>query len=123
MTQSPPSEKMAQWDVSYLKPGTMVVRIEDAQAEIAKRDAEIERLKAEIERMTPKFVAYDYLETPERADRAEAKLAKAVEALLDASLTRWNENDRPYQLRARIDVMASNAELALTALSSIKEGE
>ena len=48
--------------------------------EMAKTEAKIAELEAEIERMTPRSVAYDYLESPAMADEAEAALKAAQDA-------------------------------------------
>jgi hypothetical protein len=62
-----------------------------SSAEAAAITAQIERLTrerdealAEIERMTPKFVAYDYLEAPSKAEAAEAEVKRLRDALTSA---------------------------------------
>ncbi|SDG35618.1 hypothetical protein [Pelagibacterium luteolum] len=74
-----------------------LVTLEAAQKAVAERDGEIERLRhdlarsmnahseaeAEIERMTPKFVAYEYLESPAGREIAEARVAELEAALRD----------------------------------------
>jgi chromosome segregation ATPase len=54
------------------------------QKELAERTAERDAARAEIERMTPQFVAYEYLEAPDRREAAESRvdtLARRVERL------------------------------------------
>lgn len=47
-----------------------------AEARATAAEAERDELAAEIERLTPLAVAYDYLESPARADMAEAEVAR-----------------------------------------------
>ena len=54
--------------------------VAEVRADNAAKDARIKELEAEIERMTPRSVAYDYLESPARADEAEAALKAAQDA-------------------------------------------
>ncbi|TGT76754.1 MULTISPECIES: hypothetical protein [unclassified Mesorhizobium] len=56
-------------------------RIEELEAQLSRlREAEKQAL-AEIERMTPKYVAYEYLESPAGREVAEARVAVLEKAL------------------------------------------
>jgi hypothetical protein len=64
-----------------------------SSAEAAAIIAQIERLTrerdealAEVERMTPKFVAYDYLEAPRKAEAAEAEVKRLEGELANANV-------------------------------------
>jgi hypothetical protein len=69
--------------------------LSSAQAQIERLTRERDEALAEIERMTPKFVAYDYLEAPSKAEAAEAEVKLLRTALVDA--VAWiNESYRAW---------------------------
>jgi hypothetical protein len=78
----------------------------EAAAAIERLVAESDEARAEVERLTPLAVAYDYLESPARADIAEAqrdKLKEALAELVNAKaisgvrevVAGWNGENRP----------------------------
>jgi len=69
--------------------------IDALEARLAEQDARIAELETEIERMTPKFVAYEYLESPAKREIAERERDEAraecegLRALLAEVTTRF----------------------------------
>lgn len=58
--------------------------VSESAARLAKAERALEEAKAEIERMTPRYVAYDYLESPARREMAEARVSELERALEEA---------------------------------------
>lgn len=60
--------------------------VSESAARLAKAERALEEAKAEIERMTPRYVAYDYLESPARREMAEARVSE-----LERALEEWED--------------------------------
>jgi len=58
--------------------------VSESAARLAKAERALEEAKAEIERMTPRYVAYDYLESPDRREMAEYRVSELERALEEA---------------------------------------
>lgn len=83
-------------------------RLAEAEADTLAAEAELrivqkdrDEARAEIERMTPKFVAYEYLEAPSGRETAEARLPETLKALeFYGDQDRWREFAADQQNRA-----------------------
>lgn len=78
--------KSSDWarNLQPIEPGPEHHVITDLAARLAKAERERDEAKAEIERMTPRHVAYDYLESPARREMAEARVSELERALEEA---------------------------------------